>query len=197
MKQIQHIAKLVILISGRGSNMVSIINAIEQDGLPVEIVAVISNRPAALGLDYAKKAGIQTVVVDHTLFDSREQFDQHLANTIDGYTPDLIILAGFMRILTAGFVSHYANRLLNIHPSLLPKFKGLNTHQRAIEANEAEHGATVHFVTEELDDGPIVLQARVPILEDDDADSLAQRVLVQEHQLYPDAIRKIVNERAF
>lgn len=197
MEQTKSKAKLVVLISGRGSNMVSILNAIEHDDLPATIVAVISNRPDAPGIDYADKAGIATVVVDHSQFNSREQFDQQLANTIDGYAPDLVILAGFMRILTADFVSHYAHRLVNIHPSLLPKFKGLHTHQRAIEANETEHGATVHFVTEELDGGPIVLQARIPVFDDDDADSLAKRVLVQEHQLYPNAIRKIVSERAF
>jgi len=192
-----HKAKLVILISGRGSNMVSIINAIEQDGLAADIVAVISNRPDAPGLVYAQQMGISTAAVDHTLYDSREQFDQALTDAIDVYTPDLVVLAGFMRILTADFVSHYTNKLLNIHPSLLPKFKGLHTHQRAIEANETEHGATVHFVTEELDDGPIVLQAHVPVLNDDDADTLAKRVLVQEHQLYPNAIRKIISERTF
>jgi phosphoribosylglycinamide formyltransferase-1 len=190
-------AKLVILISGRGSNMVSIINAIEQDGLAADIVAVISNRPDAPGLEYAQQIGVTTAVVDHTQFDSREQFDQALAKAVDAYTPDLVVLAGFMRILTADFVSHYANKLLNIHPSLLPKFKGLHTHQRAIEAHETEHGATVHFVTEELDGGPIVLQARVPVSDDDDAQTLAKRVLVQEHQLYPNAIRKIISERTF
>lgn len=192
-----HKAKLVILISGRGSNMVSIINAIKQDGLAADIVAVISNRSDAPGLEYAQQIGITTAVVDHTQFDSRERFDQALAKAVDAYTPDLVVLAGFMRILTAGFVSHYANKLLNIHPSLLPKFKGLHTHQRAIEANETEHGATVHFVTEELDGGPIVLQARVPVSDDDDAQTLAKRVLVQEHQLYPNAIQKIISERTF
>ncbi len=197
MSQAQQKAKLLVLISGRGSNMVSIINAIEQGDLPAEIVAVISNRPDAAGLDLAQQAGINTAVVDHTQFDSREQFDQYLSQTIDSYTPDLVILAGFMRILTAEFVAHYANKLLNIHPSLLPKFKGLHTHQRAIDAQETEHGATVHFVTAELDDGPIVLQARVPVYDNDDADLLAKRVLKQEHQLYPDAIRKIITERTF
>jgi len=197
MSQPQNKAKLVILISGRGSNMVSIVNAIEQDNLNAEIVAVISNRPDAPGLDFAKQASIHTDIVDHTEFDSREQFDHALAKTIDTFNPDLVILAGFMRILTADFVAHYANKLLNIHPSLLPKFKGLHTHQRAIEARDTEHGATVHFVTAELDDGPIVLQARVPILHDDNADVLAQRVLKKEHQLYPDAIRKIISERTF
>jgi len=197
MNQQQHKAKLLILISGRGSNMVSIVNAIEHGDLHAEIVAVISNRPNVAGLDYAQQAGIDTAVVDHTQFESREQFDQFLSKVIDGFNPDLVILAGFMRILTAEFVTHYADKLLNIHPSLLPKFKGLHTHQRAIEARETEHGATVHFVTAELDDGPIVLQARVPVFEDDDPELLAKRVLEQEHQLYPDAIRKIISERTF
>ena len=190
-------AKLVILISGRGSNMVSILDAIMANRLNADIVAVISNRPDAAGLSAAAAQGIVTDVVDHTEFDSRDTFDRALANTIDRFKPDLVILAGFMRILTADFVAHFDGKLINIHPSLLPKFKGLNTHQRAIEAKEVEHGATVHFVTAELDDGPIVLQARVPVLADDDATTLAKRVLAQEHQLYPNAIKKIIEDRAF
>ena len=190
-------AKLVILISGRGSNMVSILDAIMANRLNADIVAVISNRPDAAGLSAAAAQGIVTDVVDHTEFDSRDTFDRALANTIDRFKPDLVILAGFMRILTADFVAHFNGKLINIHPSLLPKFKGLNTHQRAIEAKEVEHGATVHFVTAELDDGPIVLQARVPVLADDDATTLAKRVLAQEHQLYPNAIKKIIEDRAF
>lgn len=190
-------AKLVILISGRGSNMVSILDAIMANRLNADIVAVISNRPDAAGLSAAAVQGIITDVVDHTEFDSRDTFDRALANTIDRFKPDLVILAGFMRILTADFVAHFNGKLINIHPSLLPKFKGLNTHQRAIEAKEVEHGATVHFVTAELDDGPIVLQARVPVLADDDATTLAKRVLAQEHQLYPNAIKKIIEDRAF
>ncbi|MBT3505256.1 MAG: phosphoribosylglycinamide formyltransferase [Piscirickettsiaceae bacterium] len=190
-------AKLVILISGRGSNMVSILDAIMANRLNADIVAVISNRPDAAGLSAAAAQGIVTDVVDHTEFDSRDTFDRALANTIDRFKPDLVILAGFMRILTADFVAHFNGKLINIHPSLLPKFKGLNTHQRALEAKEAEHGATVHFVTAELDDGPIVLQARVPVLADDDATTLAKRVLAQEHQLYPNAIKKIIEDRAF
>jgi len=190
-------AKLVILISGRGSNMVSILDAIMANRLKADIVAVISNRPDAAGLSAAAAQGIVTDVVDHTEFDSRDTFDRALANTIDRFKPDLVILAGFMRILTADFVAHFNGKLINIHPSLLPKFKGLNTHQRAIEAKEVEHGATVHFVTAELDDGPIVLQARVPVLADDDATTLAKRVLAQEHQLYPNAIKKIIEDRAF
>jgi phosphoribosylglycinamide formyltransferase 1 len=188
-------ARLVILISGRGSNMRSIIEATEQGELEVDIAAVISNRPDAAGLEFAQQANIATDVIDHKQFDSRESFDAALAEAIDQYQPDFVILAGFMRILTAGFVEHYAGRLINIHPSLLPKFKGLHTHERAIEAGETEHGASVHFVTAELDEGPIILQARVPVLPDDDADSLAARVLEQEHLLYPAAIKKLVSQQ--
>lgn len=187
--------KLVILISGRGSNMLSIIKAIESGDLDVTIAAVISNRPDAAGLQSAANAGLPTHVVDHTEFTSREAFDSELTQLIDRYSPDLVILAGFMRILTSDFVSHFENRLINIHPSLLPKFKGLNTHRRAIEAGENEHGATVHFVTAELDDGPIVLQASVPVYQQDDEKTLAARVLEQEHQLYPNAIKKLTELR--
>lgn len=188
-------ARLVILISGRGSNMLSILEAIEVDQLDAEVVAVISNRPDAAGIVSAQSAGIDTAIIDHTDYDSREDFDRTLAKTIDQYQPDLVILAGFMRILTAEFVTHFDQKLLNIHPSLLPKFKGLNTHQRAIDAGETHHGASVHFVTAELDDGPVVLQATVPVLEDDTAATLAKRVLVQEHQLYPAAIQKIIDDK--
>ena len=188
-------ARLVVLISGRGSNMLSILNAIHAKELDAEIVAVISNRPDAAGLTSAAEANIDTHILDHTRYDSREAFDSELADIIDSYQPDLVILAGFMRILSAGFVSRFSQRLLNIHPSLLPKFKGLETHQRAIDAGETEHGATVHFVTAELDDGPIVLQTSVPVLADDDASTLAKRVLVQEHQLYPDAIKTLIRQR--
>ncbi len=190
-------AKLVILISGRGSNMVSIMAAIATGRLNADIVAVISNRADAAGLTAAAADGIATAVVDHTEFESRDAFDRVLADTVDRFKPDLVVLAGFMRILTADFVTHFNGKLLNIHPSLLPKFKGLDTHQRAIDANELEHGATVHFVTAELDGGPIVLQATVPVLANDDASTLAKRVLEQEHQLYPNAIKKIIEERAF
>ncbi len=188
-------ARLVILISGRGSNMRSIIEAAQQDELDVEIAAVLSNRPGAPGLNFASEAGIDTAVVDHKAYDSRESFDLAMIETIDKYRPSFVILAGFMRILTEGFVEHYAKRLINIHPSLLPKFKGLNTHQRALDAGESEHGASVHFVTAELDDGPVILQAKVPVLNDDDADTLAARVLEQEHQLYPAAIKKLVSQQ--
>ncbi len=187
-------ARLVILISGRGSNMQSIIRAIETDELDAEIVAVISNRPDAAGLQTAAAAGIETQLINHRDFDSREAFDSELARAIDTYQPDFVILAGFMRILTAEFVRHFAGKLINIHPSLLPKFKGLHTHQRAIEAGEKEHGASVHFVTAELDDGPVVLQAKVPVLADDTPESLAARVLVEEHKLYPDAIKLLIQQ---
>lgn len=188
-------ARLVILISGRGSNMRSIVEAANQGQLDVDIAAIVSNRPDAAGLEYAQQAGIDTQVIDHKLFDSRESFDAAMAEVIDSYQPDFVILAGFMRILTADFVEHFAGRLLNIHPSLLPKFKGLHTHERAIEAGETEHGASVHFVTAELDDGPVILQAKVPVLPGDDADTLAARVLEQEHLLYPAAIQKLVSQQ--
>ena len=187
--------RLVILISGRGSNMRSIIEAIDAQQIDATVSAVISNRPDAAGLDYAKAQSIATAVVDHKAFSDRESFDKALAEGIDEYKPDFVILAGFMRILTSGFVEHYRNKLINIHPSLLPKFKGLNTHQRAIDAGEKEHGASVHFVTAELDDGPVIMQAKVNILADDSAESLAARVLDQEHQLYPAAIQKLVNSK--
>ncbi len=186
---------VVILISGRGSNMKSIVEARNNGELDIEIAAVISNRPDAAGLDYADEQGITTCVIDHKTFDSRESFDEALAEQIDSYTPNLVVLAGFMRILTTEFVEHFSQRLINIHPSLLPKFKGLHTHQRAIEAGETEHGASVHLVTPELDDGPVILQARVPVLSDDTEASLAARVLVQEHQLYPAAIKKLIDNQ--
>ncbi len=189
-------ARLVILISGRGSNMQSIIRAIEAGELQADIAAVISNRPDAAGLQTASAAGIATQVINHRDFDSREAFDQQLAREIDGYQPDYVILAGFMRILTAAFVEHFADRLINIHPSLLPKFKGLHTHQRAIEAGEREHGASVHFVTAELDDGPIILQAKVPVLKGDTPETLAARVLIEEHKLYPDALKLLIQQGA-
>lgn len=188
-------ARLVILISGRGSNMRSIVEAANQGQLDVDIAVVISNRPDAAGLEYAQQAGIDARVIDHKLYDSRESFDAAMAEVIDSYQPDFVILAGFMRILTADFVEHFAGRLINIHPSLLPKFKGLHTHQRAIESGETEHGASVHFVTAELDEGPVILQAKVPVLADDDADTLAARVLEQEHLLYPAAIQKLVSQQ--
>jgi len=185
---------IVILISGRGSNMVSIVEAIESGSLLVKVAAVISNRPDAAGIEYAQQAGLATAILDHKSFASRESFDQALAQKIDQFKPDLVILAGFMRILTTEFVTHFKNRLINIHPSLLPKFKGLNTHQRAIDAGEKEHGASVHIVTPELDDGPVVLQARVSVLDNGTAETLAARVLEQEHKLYHAAIKKLIED---
>lgn len=186
--------KLVILISGRGSNMQSIIQAIQGDKLNAEVAAVISNCPDAPGLTFAQQSDITTKTLDHKNFATREAFDQQLIKLIDKFNPDFVVLAGFMRILSAEFVQHYANRLINIHPSLLPKFKGMHTHQRAIEAGETEHGATVHFVTEELDAGPVILQAKVPVMADDTEQTLAARVLIEEHKLYPDALRLLIQQ---
>jgi len=183
---------IVILISGRGSNMEAIVRA----AIPgARIAAVISNRPGAGGLAFAAAHGIATEVLDHTGFADREQFDAALAETIDRHAPDLVVLAGFMRMLTPRFVRHYAGRLVNIHPSLLPAFTGLHTHRRAIETGVRVHGATVHFVTAELDGGPIIVQAVVPVLPDDTEEELAERVLVQEHRVYPQAVRWIVEDR--
>lgn len=190
----QHKPAVVILISGRGSNMKSIVEAKNNGELDINIAAIISNRPDAAGLEYAEQQGIATSVIDHKTFESRESFDNALAALIDSYSPNLVVLAGFMRILTADFVEHYSQRLINIHPSLLPKFKGLDTHQRAIEAGEAEHGASVHFVTPELDDGPVISQAKVPVMPDDTASTLAARVLVEEHKLYPAAIQQLMRD---
>lgn len=176
---------IVILISGSGSNLQSFIDASQSGQLSANIAAVIGNRPEAFGLQRAKQAGIAAELVDHTNFDSRESFDQALIERIDSYQPDLVILAGFMRILTPGFVQHYLGKLLNIHPSLLPKYPGLHTHQRAIDAGDHEAGATVHFVTEELDGGPAIIQARVAIEAEDDAPALAKRILDKEHKIYP------------
>jgi phosphoribosylglycinamide formyltransferase-1 len=176
---------VVVLISGRGSNLQSIMDAVERGDLPVDIRAVISNRPEAGGLQRAALAGIRTLVIDHACYGSREAFDRALMTTIDTFDPGLVILAGFMRILTPAFVQHYYGRMLNIHPSLLPDFPGLNTHARALEAGHSRHGASVHFVTEETDGGPVVAQVCVPVLGDDDVETLAARVLAGEHRLYP------------
>lgn len=180
---------IVILISGRGSNMEAIVRACRDEAWPARIAAVVSNRPDAAGLQFAADHGIATAVVDHRQHASREAFDAELARVIDGFAPDVVVLAGFMRILTPGFVQHYAGRLLNVHPSLLPAFPGLHTHQRAIEAGCKLAGATVHHVTPELDHGPIVIQAAVPVLPDDTPQQLAERVLALEHQIYPRAVR--------
>ena len=190
------VKKIVILISGAGSNMAAIVQTAQQQSwrerLGVVVSAVISNKPQASGLAWVRAdsahSGIQTDVVDHTQFESREAFDQALMQRIDLHAPDLVVLAGFMRILTPGFVAHYAGRLINIHPSLLPAFTGLNTHQRAIDAGCKFAGATVHQVTAELDHGQILAQAVVPILSGDTSEALAARVLTQEHLIYPAAV---------
>lgn len=180
--------KIVILISGRGSNMEAIIREQAAGRLPVRIAAVISNRPDARGLITAAQAAIATQVVDHKSFTDRDGFDAALTAVIDGYAPDLVVLAGFMRILGDDFVRHFAGRLINIHPSLLPAFPGLHTHRQALAEGVRLHGCTVHFVTPTLDHGPIIVQAAVPVLDTDDEESLAARVLAQEHLIYPRAI---------
>jgi phosphoribosylglycinamide formyltransferase-1 len=186
---------IVILISGRGSNMEAVVRAAQAEQWPARIAAVISNKADAGGLAFAQSHGIATAVVANKDFASRAEFDSALQQEIDRYAPDLVVLAGFMRILTPAFVAHYEGRLLNIHPSLLPLFPGLHTHQQALDAGETVHGATVHFVTAELDHGPVVAQASVPVLPGDTDTTLAARVLVQEHQLYPRAIRLFIEDR--
>jgi phosphoribosylglycinamide formyltransferase-1 len=186
---------IVILISGRGSNMEAIVRALEAERWPARIAAVISNKPDAGGLLFAQAHGIPIAVVDNKAYASREAFDAALQQTIDTFQPQLVVLAGFMRILTVPFVEHYAGRMLNIHPSLLPQFPGLHTHRQALAAGVAEHGATVHFVTAELDHGPTVLQARMAVLPGDTEASLAERLLEHEHQLYPRAVRLFVEDR--
>ena len=186
---------IVLLLSGRGSNMRSVVQACAADGWPARIAAVISNKADAAGLAWAAEQGIPTAVVDHKAHADREAFDAALAAEIDRFAPDLVLLAGFMRILTPGFVRHYDGRLLNIHPSLLPAFTGLHTHRRALGAGVKAAGATVHFVTAELDHGPIVAQAVVPVHDGDDEAALSARVLEAEHRLYPLAARWFVEDR--
>ncbi|WP_321913964.1 phosphoribosylglycinamide formyltransferase [Paraburkholderia sp. J11-2] len=186
---------LVILISGRGSNMEAIVRACAQEAWGARIAAVIANRPDAAGLAFAASNGIATAVVDHRQFPDRASFDTALSQVIDGYAPDLVVLAGFMRVLTESFVGHYAGRMLNIHPSLLPMFPGLKTHQQALDAGCRVHGATVHFVTPTLDHGPIVAQSVVPVRAGDDAAALSARVLKTEHVMYPRAVRWFVEGR--
>ena len=186
---------IVILISGRGSNMEAIVRAQQAEAWPARIAAVISNKPDAKGLAFAASHGIPTAVVPNKEFPTREAFDAALQETIDRFNPDLVVLAGFMRILTAPFVEHYAGRMLNIHPSLLPLFPGLHTHRQALDAGVAEHGATVHFVTAELDHGPAVIQAHIPVLPGDTEDSLAERLLAEEHVIYPKAVRLFIEDR--
>jgi phosphoribosylglycinamide formyltransferase-1 len=177
--------RIVVLISGRGSNLRALVEA----RLPIEIAAVISNRPDAAGLAFAAGHGIATQVVDHKAFAGREAFDAALGDAIEAQRADLVVMAGFMRLLTPGFIRRFAGRMINIHPALLPAFTGLDTHRRALERGCRVHGCTVHYVTEGMDEGPIIAQASVPVLPDDDADTLAARVLAQEHQLYPAVLR--------
>ncbi|MEP7703542.1 phosphoribosylglycinamide formyltransferase [Paraglaciecola sp. 25GB23A] len=186
---------IVVLVSGNGSNLQAIIDACEQGKIPAKITAVISNKAQAYGLQRAKTAGIPAVVVDHTAYLTREAYDQQLLAQISKFAPDLIVLAGFMRILSHEFVENFQGQMLNIHPSLLPKYKGLHTHQRAIDAGDQEHGASVHFVTADLDDGPVVLQSKVPIFENQDAEELAERVIVQERQMYPLVVKWFCQDR--
>ena len=185
--------RIVILISGRGSNMEAIVRACATEGWEARVAAVVSNRADAVGLEFARQHGIATAVVDHTGFDDRAAFDARLASVIDAFQPDVIALAGFMRILSDTFVARYEGRLVNVHPSLLPAFAGLHTHRRAIEAGCKLAGATVHFVTATLDHGPIIAQAVVPVHPGDTPELLAARVLEREHVLYPRAVRWLVN----
>jgi len=185
------VKRIVILISGRGSNLRSILEA----KVDAQIVAVISNNPAAKGIDVARSFGVDTAVIDHRAYPDRAGFDAVLADKADSYRPDLLVLAGFMRILTEGFINHFGGRIMNIHPSLLPAFPGVDTHRRALQEGVRIHGCTVHFVTSELDHGPIIVQAAVPVLPGDDEGRLAARVLEQEHRIYPQAIRWFLEGR--
>jgi phosphoribosylglycinamide formyltransferase-1 len=180
---------VVVLISGGGTNLQALIDGQLNGTLPIQIQSVLSNKADAFGLERAKQAGINTDVLDHKAFDSRESFDQAMIKIIDQYNPELVILAGFMRILTPEFTRHYLGRMINIHPSLLPKYQGLHTHKRAIEAGDKEHGCSVHFVTEELDGGPVAMQAIVPIEANDTPETLAKRVLTQEHIIFPETVK--------
>jgi phosphoribosylglycinamide formyltransferase-1 len=186
---------LVVLVSGDGSNLQAIIEAVQSGMIKATIAAVISNNAAAYGLERARLAGIPAIALVHTDYKSRDDFDQALQQTIDEYAPDLVVLAGFMRLLGDDFVNHYTGRMLNIHPSLLPKYRGLNTHQRALDAGESQQGATVHFVTPALDSGPLILQVSVAVNNNDNAMTLAARVLKQEHLIYPLVIGWFVEQR--
>ncbi len=188
-------ASLVVLISGSGSNLQAIIDAIKDNQLNAEIKTVISNRVTAKGLDRAAKENISTHVIDHKQYSSREAFDKAMMQVIDHENPELVILAGFMRILSNSFIDHYQHRLLNIHPSLLPRYKGTNTHQQALKNNDKVHGASVHYVGRELDSGPVVIQGEVPVLADDTVETLAARVLKEEHKIYPMAIKMHLDNR--
>jgi phosphoribosylglycinamide formyltransferase-1 len=187
--------KIAVLISGRGSNLKALIDACAEEAFPADIVLVLSNVPQAGGLAFAQQAGLTSVVVDHTTFDSREEFETGVHEALIAADAELVCLAGFMRLLTEGFVRRWWNRLINIHPSLLPAFRGLATHERVIEYGARFTGCTVHFVRPAMDDGPIIMQAVVPVLADDDANSLAARILLEEHEIYPMAVRAIAESR--
>jgi len=187
--------RLAVLISGNGSNLQAIIDACRAGTLDASIAVVVSNEPGAFGLERARRAGVASEVMDHRLYADRTGYDRALAALLDRYAPDLVVLAGFMRILTPGFVEHFSGRIINLHPSLLPKFPGLNTHRRAIEAGDREHGASVHFVTADLDAGPVIIQRSIPILPDDTPESLQHRVHAVEHQILPTAISWFVDGR--
>ena len=186
---------IVVLISGSGSNLQAILDAVASGFIAGRVCAVISNKAGVYGLERAQLAGVPALVLDHKNFSDRQSYDTALMAKIDEFAPDLVVLAGFMRILTADFVAHYQGRLLNIHPSLLPKYQGLNTHQRAIDAGDQQHGCSVHFVTAELDGGPVVLQAKVPIFAGDDSALVAARVHEQEHRIYPLVVRWFCQDR--
>jgi len=188
-------SRIVVLISGSGTNLQAIIDACKDSDYPGKVVGVVSNKADAYGLTRAKNDDIATIALSHKDFENRESYDQALITRIDQYRPDVIVLAGFMRILTPAFVQHYQGKLLNIHPSLLPKYQGLNTHQRAIDAGDEEHGVSVHFVTEELDGGPVILQAKVPVFDGDTSDDLAERVHEQEHRIYPLVVKWLCQKR--
>lgn len=187
--------RLAVLISGRGSNLKALIDACADGRVNARIVVVISNRPSAPGLAHAREAGIPQLVIDHRRYADREAFDRALGDSLASHQPDLVVLAGFMRVLTPGFVRRFENRMVNIHPSLLPDFRGLDTHARALEAGVAHHGVSVHFVTAELDSGPVIMQARVPVGPGDTPDTLAARVQAAEHRLYPAAVEMICSGR--
>ncbi len=188
-------ASLVVLISGGGSNLQAIIDAIKNNELDAQIKAVISNQVSASGLDRAARENITTHVIEHKSYPSREAFDQAMIQVIDATDADLVVLAGFMRILSKAFIDHYQHRLINIHPSLLPKYKGLDTHQQVIDNNDTIHGASVHYVNHELDSGPIVIQAVIPVFAEDNAETLAARVLIEEHKIYPVAIKLHIQKK--
>lgn len=186
--------KVAVLISGRGSNMSALIEAAKADDYPAEIVLVVSNKPDAMGLEVARSENIPAIAIDHTEFEAREDFEEALHKALLEHDVEIVVLAGFMRKLTGSFTGKWQGAMINIHPSLLPKYKGLNTHQRALDAGDKEHGCTVHYVTAELDGGPIIMQATVPVLEGDTPDDLAARILVQEHRIFPLSLAKVARK---